>query len=327
MKKFHVLSMGLIIISLVFGGSHVIGQDAAPSDEDAQNGVWLGMVTSGADSAVDGEIAFMVDGTGVAYIGGIRFTSLGDDGMLADDEQCIIVFDELSMETPTVSGDFTTPTTAEGTFEVASCFMPDQGYAIFDPAIMGTWQASPAETDEIPDALVVFARHPTEIVESGEALFDLRCGVCHGPGGTGTEIAPPFVDFPVLPYEYIEVRVRSGPEVMSAFTEQDITEAQLNDLVTYIQTELVGTAIREYSEEELALGRELYIEKCAECHGTRGQGTNDFGPPLLIWPPYSVTGIIQGARVPLPEMQIVRVSNDELDLIAGYYILEMSSGD
>lgn len=303
----------------------IIGQDASPTDNEVVSGVWSGTIAAEGGAAASGEIAFVIDTNGVVYNGGIRLTAL--EGVLSGDEHCSIQFTELTAETTPVHGSFAAPESAEGRYEITSCLVREQGYITLNPPVSGTWQAAPAAEEDLVAAVHIFARQPADVLASGAALFNLRCSGCHGFGGVGTEIAPPFIDFYALTYDYVEGRVRSGPEVMSAFTEEDLPNDQLADIVTYIEDELVQTGIREYTEEELAAGRDLYVEKCAECHGTRGQGTNDFGPPLLIWPPYSVTGIFEGARIPLPEMPRVRVSNDELDLIAGYYILELSTGE
>lgn len=325
MKSLYVLGMGFALMFLLFSQQNIVGQEATPAADEVQSGAWLGSFTADEQVGVVGEIAFVVDTSGTVYNGGVHFLSLGDK--LAEDEECLMLFSELSEETIPIAGSFMTAERAEGTYEISSCLVRDRGYITLSPPVTGTWEAAPAAQEDIATAIRIFARQPIEAVESGEALFNLRCSGCHGIGGVGTEIAPPFIDFWALTYDYIEGRVRSGPEVMSAFTETDLPVSQLNDIVTYIQDELVRTGIREYTEAELAAGHDLYIEKCAECHGSRGQGTNDFGPPLLIWPPYSVTGIYVGARIPLPEMPIVRVTNDELDLIAGYYLFELATDE
>ncbi|NJL93166.1 MAG: hypothetical protein HC915_05280 [Anaerolineae bacterium] len=145
-----------------------------------------------------------------------------------------------------------------------------------------------------------------------------RCAECHGTQGEGTAEAPPLNDFLVLPPEFIESQVRSGPENMSAFTEAEISAEQLTLLSAHIQAEIAGTNLVSVDEDQLEQGRQLWRDFCMECHGARGQGKNDFGPPLNVWPPYSVTGIIDGARLPLPDMPVLSVTDDELRLIAAF---------
>ena len=320
MKSIRLLSVGFAVIALLFAGlGYIAGQDSDSSESVLPSGIWVGTVIFDA-SSIAGEMSFVFDNNGYVYNGGVR--------LHPQNEACVVRFRELTDDSSPIRGIVRDMELAEGTIEVTSCYSHEQAaYITLPEPLSGTWEAVPATPDNIVEAVRIFSREPADAIASGEDLFNLRCSACHGVGGVGTDIAPPFVDFYALPYDYIESRVRSGPEVMSAFSETDLPADQLADIVTYVQEELLQTGIREYSEEELQQGRELYIEKCAECHGSRGQGTNDFGPPLLIWPPYSVTGMYEGARIPLPEMGRVRVSNDELDLIAGYYILEMATGE
>lgn len=306
-------------MAVLFAGlGYIAAQDTAATDLQAASGIWQGTVTLD-EASTTSEIAFVVDNNGNVYNGGVRIELPEGD--------CITRFRELTSDSSPVQGNFNNAEQAEGTLEVSTCYDHEQAaYITLPEPLTGTWGAAPAAPENIVEAVRIFAREPADAIASGEDLFNLRCSACHGIGGVGTDIAPPFVDFYALPYDYIEGRVRNGPEIMSSFSEQDLPVDQLSDIVAYIQNELVQTGIRAYSEAELAEGRDLYIEKCAECHGSRGQGTNDFGPTLLTWPPYSVTGIYEGARIPLPDMGVVRVSNDELDLIAGYY-LQLASGE
>lgn len=326
MANLRVFRNIIVFLCITFIGlGHLASQDA-PETPELETGVWYGEVSSSGSGAM-GDIAFVVDSSGIAYQGGVRLIDLTDENITDPAEACVTRFADLTLESRPVQITNVADGTGEGLVEVTNCFVSGQGYITLTEPWTGVWQAAPSPTEDMAEAVRLFARQPAEAIATGETLYNQKCSACHGVGGIGTPIAPPFVDFVVLPLDYIERRVRSGPDVMSAFTEEDLPGDQLADIVAYVQNELVGTEIRAYTTAELEEGRVLYIEKCAECHGNRGQGSNDFGPPLLIWPPYSVTGIYEGARIPLPEMGRVRVSNDELDLIAGYYVLEMTGDD
>ncbi|NDJ59473.1 MAG: cytochrome c [Chloroflexi bacterium] len=317
-----VIGLGM---SLLFVG---LGLSAGQSETDVEPGIWLGTAAAGETPA---QIAFVVNTDGAVYSGGINFFAVPEAPenltTLIRAQGCLSLFLTLTAETTPVRGTFTAPDAAVGTFEVSACTVQGHGELTLETPLVGEWQATLAPEDQVADAIHVFANQPAPDTASGRESFMLRCSGCHGVGGVGTDIAPPFIDFLALPYEYVEERVRSGPDFMSAFSEDDLPDDELAQIVEYIQTELVGRGIRDYTEDELAEGRIYYQETCAECHGSRGQGTNDYGPPLLTWPPHSITDIFVGARLPLPGMPRVNVTNEELDLIAGYYILQLSSDE
>lgn len=178
--------------------------------------------------------------------------------------------------------------------------------------------ANPEATAEVALESALETAHSAATLQTGEEIFTLRCSPCHGPDGEGTIIAPSFVDFVVMPYEFVEVRVRSGPEIMSAFTEDEINAEQLAALVTYLEENIVGTQVPAFTEADIEQGREYWRDYCRECHGSFGQGKDDYGPALIVWPPYSISRVIKGARIPLPGMPRIPISDEELVLVAGY---------
>lgn len=314
------------------GLSSIAGQNSEPPPEPAtfEAGVWAGSVQLDGVTNPAGEVAFVVGEDGLVSIGAIRFDALGevseDVAELLEQYGCFARFAVLSSESLPAAVASVSEESVGGTYLVDGCQLREWGFYRFTPPLEGTWQAAPVVEDAVADVEPIYTREPEVVIEEGEALFLFNCSPCHGRSGNGTTAAPPLTDFYALPHDFVESRVRSGPAEMSYFSEDDLADFEVEDIILFIQQELVGTGIREYTEEELEEGRALYIEKCAECHGNRGQGTNDYAGPLLIWPPYSVTGIYEGARIPLPEMGIVRVSDEELDLIAGYY-LELATAE
>jgi ubiquinol-cytochrome c reductase cytochrome c subunit len=74
-------------------------------------------------------------------------------------------------------------------------------------------------------------------VAEGQQLFASRCAGCHqiaGQGGvvTGARV-PPLTE--ATPVEIAEA-VRVGPYLMPSFSPADISDAQLNSLIRYVQT-------------------------------------------------------------------------------------------
>lgn len=182
----------------------------------------------------------------------------------------------------------------------------------------GTVQTVAVELPADAEAARAAAHAPASTsLLSGEDLFKLRCAPCHGVNGEGF-IGPAFNDRPLLPTEFILDRVRTGPEVMSAFTLEELPDAQVALIAEYLQTQIVGTAIPAYTEEELAQGKALYREYCVECHSVFGQGRENLGPAINRWPPLGISRIIEGGLLPLPNMPRLPVTPEELRLIAGH---------
>ncbi len=69
-------------------------------------------------------------------------------------------------------------------------------------------------------------------LEAGELLFMQHCNFCH-PGGAGG-LGPALNNKP-LPAFAIRTQVRHGLGAMPAFSEDQISPAQLDDLVLYLK--------------------------------------------------------------------------------------------
>ena len=70
-------------------------------------------------------------------------------------------------------------------------------------------------------------------VAAGKAVFDQNCNSCHPNGGSG---AGPSLKGRNLSAQRIENQVRRGGGGMPAFSQSQISDQQLQDLVAYIQS-------------------------------------------------------------------------------------------
>lgn len=153
--------------------------------------------------------------------------------------------------------------------------------------------------------------------QDGQAVFALRCAPCHGFNGEGI-VGPSFRDRPLLTTEFVLSRVRSGPDVMSSFTAEEISDEQVAAVVDYLQTNIVGLDLPEFTEARIAEGQVLYREYCRECHGAFAQGKDNLGPNINLYPPLSVSRIVRGGLLPLPDMPRLSITPDELRLVATF---------
>ena len=79
-------------------------------------------------------------------------------------------------------------------------------------------------------------------VAAGKALFDVRCGICHAAGGTGTFMLGRrlgaghalLAERSDLTAELVTQVVRHGINGMPVFTRVDLTDAELARVVAYL---------------------------------------------------------------------------------------------
>jgi len=71
--------------------------------------------------------------------------------------------------------------------------------------------------------------------QSGKRIYDGNCERCHGPEGRGTTKGPTLVPFEST-YERVLRQVRHPECDMPAFTESDLSDEQVAQIVTYLKS-------------------------------------------------------------------------------------------
>lgn len=109
-----------------------------------------------------------------------------------------------------------------------------------------------------------------------EVLYHNYCSVCHGDRGDGNSRAsssfnPPPKDLTKidLPRDYMIAIVREGKAgtAMAGWGTQ-LSEKEIVAVVDYVRT----TFMRIATDPVIQRGKQVYLERCATCHGDRGQG-------------------------------------------------------
>ncbi|RME75615.1 MAG: hypothetical protein D6784_07620 [Chloroflexi bacterium] len=125
-------------------------------------------------------------------------------------------------------------------------------------------------------------------VRRGEDIFNATCVICHGPAGSGTEVAPRLAEDPILNdrqavYTTIsEGRLEDG---MPSWGKV-LSPAEINDLIAYLDTLKAGASTEQpapSSEATAAVPPKaefMFIQHCATCHGLKGEGRED--APALV---------------------------------------------
>ena len=150
--------------------------------------------------------------------------------------------------------------------------------------------ASLADIEKTPE-LLTFAR------AQGSAAFAVNCSPCHGAGAQGFKGYPNLNDDDWLwggSLDAIHTTLQHGirwdadkdtrSSMMPAFGRDGILKpAEISAAADYVRS-LSGLPTEK--DADLALGKTVFANNCAACHGDGGEGNQDMGAPKLndkIW--------------------------------------------
>ena len=124
-------------------------------------------------------------------------------------------------------------------------------------------------------------------VGRGQEIYQSTCIACHGPGGSGTDIAPPLAEAAILQDpEAVYTTISEGrlDEGMPNWG-QVLSPAEINDVISYLGILKAGEEAPAEPEatatpDPLEAAYFLYLSQCASCHGMQGEGKDD--RPALV---------------------------------------------
>ena len=125
---------------------------------------------------------------------------------------------------------------------------------------------------------------PPALSADGAALYGRHCAACHGDsgrGGIGVPLAT--VVQGLVSDDYLRATIRHGRpgRVMPAFAS--LADDEVEGIVRHLQSMGRGRPPRYASAPvpgDASRGRVLYAERCASCHGARGEGGRGTGVTL-----------------------------------------------
>ena len=185
----------------------------------------------------------------------------------------------------------------------------------------------------------------TIVRQTGAALFGDNCAACHGSNAQGGPGFPNLIDAPTMwgeDPETIAETIRVGingtsPETryaqMLAFgREQMLPRADIDAVVTYVET-LSQPDLRATADAaQLAAGTEIFAANCAACHGENAKGLTDTGAPNLTDSYWTYGGdrasirhsVYHGRTGTMPSWE-GRLSPTDIKLLT-LYVLDLRAG-
>ena len=172
-------------------------------------------------------------------------------------------------------------------------------------------------------------------LKNGQRIYE-TCASCHLPEGWGNDdgaypqIAGQHQN--VLIQQLLDIRSghRENPTMYPFVQERTIGGYQsLADVVVYISTlpmhpQHKKGPWRDYTEE-FKQGEKLYNNRCASCHGSRGEGNNETSTPKLYGQHYpyikrQIKLVKSGVRTVNPVMQAVakQLGEEQLEQVINY---------
>lgn len=157
----------------------------------------------------------------------------------------------------------------------------------------------------VSPAASVAAPTPAETIARGQELFAVSCASCHGLNGEGlaAQGAPSLVGVGAASVDF---QMRTGrmpmanPLVQAPAKQNTFTPEEIASIALYVASLGEGPAIPEegqynpsgLSDEEIAVGGDLFRTNCSACHNFQGSGgalpNGKVAPPLLEAQPIDV---------------------------------------
>jgi len=156
-------------------------------------------------------------------------------------------------------------------------------------------------------------------VQSGKAVYEkMSCNLCHGSqgegvSGTGSRAGVPRIASTSLSFSVFLEQVRKPKGQMPAFSPDKVSDAELTDVYTYLQS-LKPIEEQPARAASSPKGQRLYNDYgCYECHGFQGQGSASTGGARLGPPRIPLSAFVSYIRQPTGEMPpyTAKVVSDE----------------
>ena len=166
-------------------------------------------------------------------------------------------------------------------------------------------------------------------IAEGQYLFKLTCATCHGLEAQGTNVAPSLIGVGSAAVDFQVSTGRmpaTGPDAENGRKPARFDTAQTLEIAAYIESLAGGPAIPTPAEvstygADLALGQQLFISDCAQCHNFDGAGGaltyGKYAPALTASTPTQIYEAMLTGPEAMPVFNNTTITPDEKrDIIA-----------
>nr|WP_315192954.1 cytochrome-c oxidase, cbb3-type subunit III [uncultured Aquabacterium sp.] len=159
----------------------------------------------------------------------------------------------------------------------------------------------------------------------GQRLFLNNCAACHGSDAKGSKSFPNLTDGDWLhggsPEKIVETLVGGRRGQMPPMGAAVGSPEEVRQVANYVLS-LSGSGHNSILAE---LGKAKFKQVCAACHGADGKGNQVIGAPNLTdkvwlhgWGEQAIVEIVNKGKVNVMPAQNVRLSDDQIRLVASY---------
>jgi ubiquinol-cytochrome c reductase cytochrome c subunit len=164
----------------------------------------------------------------------------------------------------------------------------------------------------------------TNLLEQGRRLYLMNCASCHGAGAEGSDFAPSLRDAGAAANDFFMRTGRMPPGqlgVPSWGQRPQLSDEAITAIVAYTSTLGDGPAIPTVVADlgDVQRGWQLYINNCAACHGSTGDGGGIGGgviaPPLHGADTLTVAEAMVVGPGPMPRFPFAQ---EDINAVAAY---------
>lgn len=169
-----------------------------------------------------------------------------------------------------------------------------------------------------------------ELLELGKSLYDQHCASCHGFIGEGNDEleVPPLIGVGRAATDFM-LQTGRMPATLTGelmYTQPvKFTQKEIAAMVDYVETLGPGgpdIPDIDIDRGDLSEGFDLFIENCAACHGTVGEGDavtqNDFAPDLHHVEPTQIGEAVRFGPGPMPRFDELAFDDEQLNSLVLY---------
>ena len=164
----------------------------------------------------------------------------------------------------------------------------------------------------------------------GKALFNKHCSACHGTegkGGVGVPLSmPSFINSVSDEYLKRTIRVGRPGRIMPAFPK--LSDAQVTAIASHVRSWTDAPMVKFDSTPvtgDKKHGQEVFLERCAQCHGADGKGMEFVAPSVADYTPALVADVLKhgkkGAIGTMPKFENLNAKQIEA---LGAYVTSLS---